>query len=127
MKVIFPVHPRTKKTMEDFSPELLKKFILIPPLPYFSFMSLVYHCAFVLTDSGGIQEETTFLKKPCFTLRENTERPITTEIGSNYLIYKELSLIQPTLADFSSTKVRIPDLWDGKAGVRILKQFSLST
>lgn len=123
-KVVFPVHPRTKKMLEGISPDLLQRFMLIEPQPYFSFMSLVYHSSFVLTDSGGIQEETTYLKKPCFTLRANTERPVTTRIGSNFLIDKNLNLIPEKLKSFDSSKSQIPELWDGKAGFRILEHIS---
>ncbi len=123
-KVVFPAHPRTKKMLEGISPDLLQRFILIEPQPYFSFMSLVYHSSFVLTDSGGIQEETTYLKKPCFTLRANTERPVTTQIGSNFLIDKNLNLISEKLKTFNSDKSQIPELWDGKAGFRILEHLS---
>lgn len=123
-KVVFPAHPRTKKMLEGISTDLLQRFMLIEPQPYFSFMSLVYHSSFVLTDSGGIQEETTYLKKPCFTLRANTERPVTTQIGSNFLIDKNLNLISEKLKTFNGDKSQIPELWDGKAGFRILEHIS---
>ena len=124
MKIIFPAHPRTKKIMETLPAKTLQRFLIIPPQPYFSFMSLVSHSNFVLTDSGGIQEETTYLKKPCFTLRANTERPITTEIGSNFLINKDIDTIPQLMKNFDASKKKIPDLWDGKTGHRILEQFS---
>jgi UDP-N-acetylglucosamine 2-epimerase (non-hydrolysing) len=84
----------------------------------------VDHAACVLTDSGGLQEETTFLKKPCFTLRENTERPLTTEVGSNFLIGREVHRIRPLLDRFDPAKVRIPELWDGNAGRRIVERLA---
>ena len=121
LKIVFPVHPRTQKSLESIKDEFLKRFILISPQPYFSFMSLVYHSMYVLTDSGGIQEETTYLKKPCFTLRANTERPITTEIGSNFLINKDIDAIPEAMKNFDASKKKMPELWDGKTGHRILK------
>jgi UDP-N-acetylglucosamine 2-epimerase (non-hydrolysing) len=124
LKIVFPVHPRTQKSLESIKEDFLKRFLLIAPQPYFSFMSLVYHSMYVLTDSGGIQEETTYLKKPCFTLRANTERPITTEIGSNFLIYRDLEKIPSLLKFFDPNKKQIPELWDGKAGNRILEHIS---
>ncbi|MEZ4820479.1 MAG: UDP-N-acetylglucosamine 2-epimerase (non-hydrolyzing) [Bdellovibrionota bacterium] len=124
VKVVFPVHPRTQKAMESIPVEILDRFLLISPQPYFSFMSLVYHSAFVLTDSGGIQEETTYLKKPCFTLRPNTERPSTIEVGSNFLINEDLNKVQPSLKAFDPNKSLIPPLWDGQAGKRILEKLT---
>ncbi len=124
LKIVFPVHPRTQKSLENIKDDFLKRFILIPPQPYFSFMSLVYHSMYVLTDSGGIQEETTYLKKPCFTLRANTERPITTEIGSNFLINKDIDAIPTLMKNFDVSKKKIPELWDGKTGHRILEQMT---
>jgi UDP-N-acetylglucosamine 2-epimerase (non-hydrolysing) len=123
LKIVFPVHPRTQKSLETIKDDFLKRFILISPQPYFSFMSLVYHSMYVLTDSGGIQEETTYLKKPCFTLRANTERPITTEIGSNFLINKNIDSIPELMKNFDPSKKKIPELWDGKTGHRILDHF----
>ncbi|MCB1196795.1 MAG: UDP-N-acetylglucosamine 2-epimerase (non-hydrolyzing) [Deltaproteobacteria bacterium] len=123
-KIIFPVHPRTQKMMEHIPDDVRRRFVLIAPQPYFSFMSLVYHADFVLTDSGGIQEETTYLKKPCFTLRPNTERPSTTDMGSNFLINKNLEAIRPSLQAFDVSQVAIPPLWDGQAGKRILEKLT---
>lgn len=119
-KIVFPAHPRTKKMLESVSSSIMARFIVIPPQPYFSFMALVRQSHFVMTDSGGIQEETTYLKKPCFTLRANTERPCTVKIGSNFLIDKDLHVIEEKLASFSESKSQIPELWDGNAGKRIL-------
>lgn len=123
-KIVFPAHPRTQRMLDEIPQNIMDRFLIVPPQPYFSFMSLVYHCSFVLTDSGGIQEETTYLKKPCFTLRANTERPITTQIGSNFLINKDLNSIPSLLKNFDPSQKKIPELWDGKTGDRILDLIS---
>ena len=84
--VIYPIHPRTKKNLKKFGIEINKKFIkLVDPLNYFKFLSYLKSCKFVLTDSGGVQEEACILKIPCITLRDNTERPETINIGANIL------------------------------------------
>jgi UDP-N-acetylglucosamine 2-epimerase (non-hydrolysing) len=109
--VIFPVHPRTKKNLGR-----VERVILTEPLPYLRFLSLEAQAAAVITDSGGIQEETTVLGIPCFTLRASTERPETLE-GTNRLIGIEDLLDVPRLID-EPTPGRIPELWDGRAGER---------
>ena len=123
MPVVFPVHPRTRKMMEalpDWSaPEGLK---LIEPLGYLDFLSLVTDARAVLTDSGGIQEETTYLGIPCFTLRANTERPVTVELGTNTLLGLDpaaIAEIPATLASRPSAPPEPPPLWDGHAAERI--------
>jgi len=83
IKIIFPAHPRTLKNLKHFD---FKNVLITKPLRYLDFISLLKFSKFVLTDSGGIQEETTYLKIPCLTLRENTERPITVEKGTNVLV-----------------------------------------
>jgi UDP-N-acetylglucosamine 2-epimerase (non-hydrolysing) len=127
--VIFPLHLRTQKAIERFGFEpLLRKIRVVEPLGYLEFLSLLFKAAFVLTDSGGIQEEATFLQKRCFTLRRNTERPSTVKSGSNVLMdpLKEADQ-HAVLAYASSSKapdVTIPEKWDGKAGERILNILS---
>jgi UDP-N-acetylglucosamine 2-epimerase (non-hydrolysing) len=130
-KVVFPIHPRTLKNIELLG--LLEKFtsnkniICTEPLGYFSFQNLITNCKLIITDSGGIQEESTFLQKPCLTLRPNTERPITVEIGSNTLVPFNLDVIKEliTAIDLNEYKKgEIPELWDGKATERILKIIS---
>jgi UDP-N-acetylglucosamine 2-epimerase (non-hydrolysing) len=109
--VIFPVHPRTKKNLGDVG-----RVLLTEPLPYLRFLSLEAEAAAVVTDSGGIQEETTVLGVPCFTLRDSTERPETLE-GTNRLITREqLREVPRLLAE--PTPGRVPELWDGHAGQR---------
>jgi UDP-N-acetylglucosamine 2-epimerase (non-hydrolysing) len=111
MPVIFPVHPRTKKNLGDAG-----RIVLTEPLPYLQFLSLEAQAAAVVTDSGGIQEETTVLGVPCFTLRANTERPETLE-GTNRLISRAQLPDVPRLIG-EPTPGLIPELWDGRAGER---------
>ncbi len=125
--IIFPVHPRTRKKLEEFHlTDRVKKIAgleLIDPVGYLSFLSLQDNAAVVLTDSGGIQEETTVLGVPCITLRENTERPVTIEQGTNEMtgldITKIVALSQKAF-DGKWKQASIPELWDGKASDRIL-------
>lgn len=131
--LLFPIHPRTKKKMEEFglTQEFseIKNLKFLDPLGYFDFQKLVKESAFVLTDSGGIQEETTFRQVPCITLRENTERPSTCEIGTNTLMDFEvepiLDIIE-TIENGTYKKGQIPTLWDGLATKRILEIISNS-
>lgn len=129
LKVVFPIHPRTLKNFEAMG--ILKGFSdndnikLTDPLGYLDFMKLMKESRFLLTDSGGIQEETTYLGKPCLTLRENTERPSTVTQGTNILI-KELDkkLIIKHIDDILAGKVKkgtVPKYWDGKTAQRIVK------
>jgi UDP-N-acetylglucosamine 2-epimerase (non-hydrolysing) len=114
LPVIFPVHPRTRKNLDGST-----RVLLTEPLPYRQFLSLEAKAAAVVTDSGGIQEETTVLRIPCFTLRENTERPITIELGTNTLLGLEPERLRelPTLLAEPKHGL-IPPLWDGQAGER---------
>ena len=122
--VVFPIHPRTRQRLESWNiqtdPMRIK---FIDPLGYLDFLKLVASASVVLTDSGGIQEETTILKIPCLTLRENTERPCTIEIGSNQLVgtdpKKILAAYQAVRSGTGKTG-RIPQLWDGNAAERIV-------
>ena len=123
--LIFPVHPRTKKMLESLSGfKLHKHLILSEPMGYLDFLSLVRRAAFVITDSGGIQEETTYLGVPCLTLRKNTERPITITMGTNTLIgndFKSLNNKIDEILKGTYKKGNIPPKWDGKAAERIAK------
>jgi len=127
-KVVFPIHPRTLKNAEKMN--LLhfftenKQLVITEPLDYFSFQKLIAKSKFIITDSGGIQEESTFLKVPCLTLRPNTERPITSEIGTNTLVPFEISDINKyidTIENLTYKKGLIPPFWDGKATHRIVE------
>lgn len=113
--VVFPVHPRTRKNLEKMSkiPANLK---LIDPQGYTDFMNLVFNSKFVISDSGGIQEETTYLQIPCFTLRDNTERPITVTMGSNQLVYANNLLDKVR----SPKTGKIPPFWDGRTSERVV-------
>jgi UDP-N-acetylglucosamine 2-epimerase (non-hydrolysing) len=114
LPVIFPVHPRTRRHLDGST-----RVLLTEPLPYRQFLSLEAKAAAVVTDSGGIQEETTVLRVPCFTLRQNTERPITIELGTNTLLGLEPERLRelPTLLA-EPKHGQIPPLWDGQAGER---------
>lgn len=120
--VIFPVHPRTRARIAD-SPRLASGLRLLEPLGYLDFLALMRHAAIVITDSGGIQEETTWLDVPCLTLRESTERPVTVTLGSNRLVPLETGAIIEHAAMARSgllKRKRIPPLWDGRASERIV-------
>lgn len=125
--LIFPVHHRLKAAIEKhgFTDRFNSSIILLPPLGYLPFLRLVDLSAFILTDSGGIQEEATYLQKRCFTLRKNTERPSTILSGSNVLIDIEQETDRRKVLEFAAnpqhSSITIPPLWDGKAGERILE------
>jgi len=120
--MVFPVHPRTRKQLAELELAIPPGLRLVDPLGYLDFLGLTDAAALVLTDSGGIQEETTVLGVPCLTLRENTERPITVEQGTNSLVGLSAELIvaegQKALRGQGKTG-RVPDLWDGHAAERI--------
>lgn len=121
LHVVFPVHPRTRQRM--FSMRIdAPNLHMTEPLPYIEFLELQRRAVVVITDSGGIQEETTYLGVPCLTLRENTERPITVEIGTNILVGHNLTALRRELScilDGHEKAGSIPPLWDGCAGPRI--------
>jgi UDP-N-acetylglucosamine 2-epimerase (non-hydrolysing) len=121
MPVVFPVHPRTRKMMEEVESEH-PGLLLCEPLGYIDFLSLLADAGAVLTDSGGIQEETTYLGIPCFTLRDNTERPVTIRAGTNTLLGLDpatIAGIPAALAERPTERPEPPPLWDGKAAERI--------
>lgn len=130
-KVVFPVHPRTIKNAKQFGLferlSSIKSLITTEPMDYFSFQKLIKSCTFILTDSGGIQEESTYRKKPCLTLRSNTERPITVEIGTNTLLPFDLERVKFYIHQIEQDtykKGAIPAFWDGNTTERILKIIS---
>lgn len=130
-KVVFPIHPRTVKNAKEFGlyDRIVanENLIFTEPMGYFSFQKLVKNCAFILTDSGGIQEESTFRQKSCLTLRPNTERPVTTDIGTNTLLPFDLDLIKEHIDEIEQGTYKsgeIPQWWDGKATDRILEAIS---
>lgn len=120
-KVLFPLHPRTAAKLDDKGQ--FKNIEFLAPLPYLEFLYLMKNAKAVITDSGGIQEETTYLKVPCLTLRENTERPETISIGSNELIGTDLDVLKSALKNVTSENWKqgqVPPLWDGDAAKRIV-------
>ncbi len=122
--VIFPVHPRTRQRIHDLGLNLSasSRLLLLEPKPYIDFLALQRRAAAVITDSGGIQEETTYLGVPCITVRENTERPITVTRGTNVLVghdYERLRAELGRILDGHRNSHGIPPLWDGKASERI--------
>lgn len=129
LTVIFPVHPRTSQRLEALGSKQpsCARLRLVEPLPYLEFLALQRHAALVITDSGGIQEETTFLNVPCLTVRENTERPITITMGTNQLVGRNLNKLRSAAKEILQRSVetnaklntaRVP-LWDGHAAERI--------
>jgi UDP-N-acetylglucosamine 2-epimerase (non-hydrolysing) len=130
LPVIFPVHPRTKKKLDTFALALPSRstFHQVDPVGYLTSIAFAEHARFVLTDSGGLQEETTVFHTPCLTLRPNTERPVTISEGSNKLtdLTKLLSDVQAILG--GPLRIgKVPDGWDGKASERIVRAFLTRT
>ncbi len=128
LKLVFPIHPRTIAKLKQFGLweqiEHLEGLIFSEPLDYFSFQKLTADCKFVVTDSGGIQEETTYRQIPCLTLRNNTERPSTVTIGSNVLVpytIKDVEFYINQIMTGTFKKGAVPPLWDGKSTERILE------
>jgi UDP-N-acetylglucosamine 2-epimerase (non-hydrolysing) len=123
MVILFPVHPRTKKMMAQFKIKFSDNIKLLPPLGFKESLFLWKDAKVVLTDSGGLQEETTAFKIPCVTIRENTERPITVELGTNVLAgTTKAGILKAYRQCFDKVKnASIPPLWDGKAAERIWK------
>jgi len=124
--LVFPVHPRTRKNMEKFGImsmlEAEKSIMILEPLNYIRFMNLVFNCRFALTDSGGIQEETSYLGIPCLTLRPNTERPVTITEGTNRLCTAESfeNEVDSILDERGKQNTKI-DLWDGQTAGRVVE------
>jgi len=123
-KVLFPVHPRTRNNIKTFGldNEVSPELILTEPIGYIDFLSLVKNASLIITDSGGIQEESTYLGVPCVTLRNNTERPITVEKGTNYLAGTDMTAADRIISEVLDGKFKkgsIPELWDGRAAERI--------
>jgi UDP-N-acetylglucosamine 2-epimerase (non-hydrolysing) len=126
LKVVFPVHPRTRQRIADFGIDV-SQMDLREPLPYIEFLALQRRATVVVTDSGGIQEETTYLKVPCLTLRNNTERPVTVTMGTNTLVGQDGTMLRAELTRILQGKQKqstVPPLWDGHAGERIAEILS---
>ena len=123
--VVFPVHPRTRKALEEHGLQACldsERIVCLPPLGYLEMLGLVSSARLVLTDSGGLQEETTVVGVPCITLRENTERPVTVDQGTNTIAGRDRELVMSVVEDVlrdGGKHGRTPELWDGKAAERI--------
>lgn len=133
IKIVYPIHPRTNRMIKKHN--FLNKFrqlnnlLIVDPLGYIDFVKIMKESKFVLTDSGGIQEESTFLGIPCLTMRENTERPVTIEKGTSYLVGRnkeKVLLYIEDILDGKSKNGSIPELWDGKAAKRIVQILSIN-
>jgi len=121
LSVIFPAHPRTRKRIADFGLHA-DQLQILDPLSYLEFLAMQSRATVVITDSGGVQEETTYLGVPCLTLRENTERPVTVSLGTNVLVGRDSDKLRSELSRVlagQAKKGTIPPLWDGHAGERI--------
>jgi UDP-N-acetylglucosamine 2-epimerase (non-hydrolysing) len=123
LPVVLPLHPRTRGNIEKFGLSArLDGLRILPPVGYLEMLGLMRDAKLVLTDSGGIQEETTALGVPCLTLRDNTERPITLDAGTNTLVGSDPAAIRAAFADIMARggkRGRIPEYWDGRAAMRI--------
>ena len=128
IKIVFPIHPRTKARIEEFglgnTVSDMENLVIIDPLGYLKFMGLMVNSRFVLTDSGGMQTETTVLNIPCLTMRENTERPETIREGANTLVGNDTHLIieesTKILDGYGKTGI-YPEIWDGHTAERIVE------
>ena len=120
-KVVFPAHPRTRARLYK-RPDILNSLELVEPLPYLEFISLESRATAVITDSGGVQEETTYLGVPCLTVRDNTERPVTVNMGTNILVGRDTERLRAEVdcvLHGQRKYGRVPPLWDGHAADRI--------
>jgi UDP-N-acetylglucosamine 2-epimerase (non-hydrolysing) len=128
IQIIFPIHPRTRARLDAAGFEIDNRGMrLTEPLGYLEFLALQRDATLVITDSGGIQEETTFLGVPCLTLRENTERPVTVELGTNMLVGRDMSRLRAETEKILSGKGKkgaVPPLWDGRSGERVARIIS---
>lgn len=128
---ILPIHPRLKSSMDSLKIKNSPNLIFVDPLPYIRFLSLLYGSKMIITDSGGIQEESSYLNVPCITLRSNTERPVTVDLGTNYMTGLQEELIINTFKKINSGKAKISKkikYWDGNASERIydiLKEYKI--
>ena len=128
LPLIFPIHPRTKQVLESLDLAVNDSRVqLVETLGYLEFLCLESRAALVITDSGGVQEETTFLAVPCLTIRENTERPVTVSVGTNILVGGDMQILKREVANIlagNAKKGQIPSLWDGEASSRIADELT---
>jgi UDP-N-acetylglucosamine 2-epimerase (non-hydrolysing) len=134
MPVIFPIHPRTRSRIAEFGlAQMASGVRLVDPLGYLETVSLVENSTLVLTDSGGLQEETTVLGIPCITARPNTERPVTITQGTNRLVASTRAAVQQAIQEVlgrpsnGKSQARCPEFWDGQAGVRVVQAIEAVT
>jgi UDP-N-acetylglucosamine 2-epimerase (non-hydrolysing) len=122
-KIIFPIHPRTKKNFLNFGFKADSENVLLTdPIGYIDFLSLTKNAELIITDSGGIQEESTYLGVQCITVRNNTERPVTVDVGTNHLVGTDLKEVEDValgILNGNKKKGNIPELWDGKTAERV--------
>jgi UDP-N-acetylglucosamine 2-epimerase (non-hydrolysing) len=124
LPLIFPVHPRTRQRIKALNSRCAEGIALVDPVGYLDFLALQKNARLVITDSGGIQEETTYLGVPCLTMRENTERPVTISLGTNILVGNDLKKLQREVRKIHTGATKpgnVPPLWDGNAGDRIAR------
>lgn len=122
LPLIFPIHPRTRQRLGSHAAQADQRMRMIEPLGYLDFLGLEQHARVVITDSGGVQEETTCLAVPCITVRENTERPVTVSLGTNVLVGRDMDRLKQEVRGVltgNAKSGKLPPLWDGNAGVRI--------
>ena len=122
--MLFSIHPRTKNNIVSNNIDLSENIVIMDSLPYLEFLNVMKNAKVIFTDSGGIQEESTVLKIPCYTLRENTERPITISQGTNRLISPNRESIINSFNNYRfniNSNYNLPEGWDGKASERIVK------
>lgn len=120
--IIWPIHPRTRKRLAEQKIKLNQKIIITEPIGYLEFMGLQKNANLIITDSGGVQEESTYFGVPCFTVRDNTERPITIEHGTNILVGTDFIKLPNIILKNTNKRIKstvIPKKWDGKASQRI--------
>jgi UDP-N-acetylglucosamine 2-epimerase (non-hydrolysing) len=125
LPLVFPVHPRTRQRLQAASAGWPASNVqVIDPLGYVEFLDLQRHAAVVMTDSGGVQEETTFLGVPCLTLRDGTERPVTVTLGTNILVGSDMEQLRAQVGRILEGELkhgRVPPLWDGHTAERIAR------
>ncbi|HWZ49441.1 MAG TPA: UDP-N-acetylglucosamine 2-epimerase, partial [Herbaspirillum sp.] len=130
LPVVFPLHPRTRGMIEKFGSSAMidtPEILILPPMGYLEMLGLMKDARLVLTDSGGIQEETTALGIPCITLRNNTERPITVDLGTNTIVGQDQEKILAVFDDIMKNggkAGRTPEFWDGHAATRIARELT---
>jgi UDP-N-acetylglucosamine 2-epimerase (non-hydrolysing) len=123
LPVVFPIHPRTRESIRRAGFDIPHGMTVVDPLGYLDFLALQERATVVITDSGGVQEETTFLGVPCLTMRANTERPVTVSIGTNTLIGDDLALLRAhvqSVIEGRGKRGAVPPLWDGRAAERVV-------